>query len=521
MTPESILSSYFSKQHITYTSKHLTESLQFHPHYPSVISIVDILTDYRVDNMAVHIDPEQLIDVEFPAIAHVQEADQEGYILLEGINDGQISYRTPQNVTESLTDFYQKWTGVLVLLAPTPQAGEENYSISIKKSKGKQWEKIAGFTGLALIGLTALGTSLNHSAVGLSLVALFGFIVSVFLVMKEFGSSNSFIEKICKINDQVNCQAILASKGAKIGGWFSWAEVGFVYFAGQLFALFFQSSTSFELLFVISLLALPYVLFSVYYQGVILKQWCALCLGIQGVLILQSLYLGLLNDWTIDWMAVITSFSELKWFLLPFSIWLLVKGFIQSAQKLPQVTKELMAFKRDHSLFRNTLERNATIDCTAFEEELILGGVEAPILLTMVSNPNCNPCAFAHEQVEKLLARYPDVLKVQIRFVGNPAISHNLLGISDPKRFMEGLKIWYQSRDLEKWKNWIGAIDSERGKKLVIAQNHWANTIAIQHTPTFFINGQRLAAPFVLDNIKYHLKELCPEAETAATHEKN
>ncbi len=338
MTPESILSSYFSQQNIAYTSEHLTESLQFHPHYPSVVSIVDILTDYRVDNMAVDIEREQLTGVEFPVIAHVQEADQKGYILLEGLNDGQISYRTPQNVTESLTDFYQKWTGILILLAFTPQAGEENYSVSIKKNQVKQWEKIAGFTGLALIGLTGLGTSVNHSALGLFFLSLLGFIVSVFLVMKEFGSSNSFIEKICKINDQVNCKAILESKVAKIGGWFSWAEVGFVYFAGQLFTLFFQSPTSFDLLLIISLLALPYVLFSVYYQGIILKQWCALCLGIQGVLILQPLYLGLLNGWAINWSAVIASLPQLKWFVLPVSLWLLVKGFIQSAQQLPGLT---------------------------------------------------------------------------------------------------------------------------------------------------------------------------------------
>lgn len=519
MTPESILLSYFSQQNIAYTSEHLTESLQFHPHYPSVISIVDILTDYRVDNMAVHIEPEQLTDVEFPAIAHIQESDQEAFILLEGIHDGKISYRTPQNVTEPLADFYKKWTGILILLAPTPQAGEENYSVSIKKNQVKQWEKIAGFTGLALIGLTGLGTSFNHSALGLSLVALFGFIVSVFLVMKEFGSSNSFIEKICKINNQVNCKAVLESKVAKIGGWFSWAEVGFVYFAGQLFTLFFQSSTSFELIFVISLLALPYVLFSVYYQAFIIKQWCALCLGIQGVLILQSLYLGLLNDWNIGWSAVVTALPQLKCFILPISLWLLVKGFIQSAQKLPQVNKQLIAFKRDSDLFRSTLEKNRAVDCKEFEEELILGRVDAPILLTMVSNPNCNPCAQAHEQIEKLLARYPEALKVQIRFIGNPNICQNLLGISEPQRFMEGLKVWYQSRDLEKWKRLMNSVDAERGKKLVIYQNQWASKIAIQHTPTFFINGQRLVSPFGLDDIKYHIKELCPEAEAAENEE--
>ncbi len=178
-----------------------------------------------------------------------------------------------------------------------------------------------------------------------------------------------------------------------------------------------------------------------------------------------------------------------------------------------------MAFKRDAHLFRSSLEKKKAIDCKEFEEEVILGRLDAPVLLTMVSNPNCNPCARAHEQIEKLLARYPEALKVQIRFIGNPDICQNLLGIEEQERFMEGLKVWYQLRDLEKWKNLMGPTDLERGKKIVIYQNQWASKIAIQHTPTFFINGQRLESPFALDDIKYHIKDLCPEAEIAENEE--
>ena len=48
------------------------------------------------------------------------------------------------------------------------------------------------------------------------------------------------------------------------------------------------------LLLGINILALPYTIFSVYYQWRVAKQWCVLCLVVQGLLILgvANLILG-------------------------------------------------------------------------------------------------------------------------------------------------------------------------------------------------------------------------------------
>jgi len=50
-----------------------------------------------------------------------------------------------------------------------------------------------------------------------------------------------------------------------------------------------EASASLAIVSLFNLLALPYIIFSVYYQWRVAKQWCVLCLAVQALLLAGGL----------------------------------------------------------------------------------------------------------------------------------------------------------------------------------------------------------------------------------------
>ena len=111
------------------------------------------------------------------------------------------------------------------------------------------------------------------------------------LILHEFEVHLSFTDKLCHLNKATNCNTVLNDKASKVFGWFGWADAGFIYFTGWL--LFLVQGFNGQGLSIIGYfigIILPYPLFSIYYQGFVLKKWCPMCLGVQFILILSLFY---------------------------------------------------------------------------------------------------------------------------------------------------------------------------------------------------------------------------------------
>ncbi len=120
----------------------------------------------------------------------------------------------------------------------------------------------------------------------LLLIKLAGIAATTLLLIYEIDKSNAFVKSICTAGKQTNCAAVLQSKASKILG-MSWSEAGFFYFASTFLFLLFPGISFMAkicLLSIANCLAAPYILFSVYYQWKVVKQWCPLCLTVQAVL---------------------------------------------------------------------------------------------------------------------------------------------------------------------------------------------------------------------------------------------
>src|SRR5699024_12035574 len=115
------------------------------------------------------------------------------------------------------------------------------------------------------------------------LLSLIGMVVTGGLLWYEVDHQNPVLKKICTSGRNTNCGNVLQSKAAKLGGIISWSEIGFIYFSGGFLSLLLSGMSS-DVMFLLgwlNVLAAPYVLFSIYYQWRIAREWCVLCLTVQ------------------------------------------------------------------------------------------------------------------------------------------------------------------------------------------------------------------------------------------------
>jgi len=279
---------------VPFTFRGVNDSLKQHPDYPSIAALHDVLKEYGVDNMVLQVDKEKLDEIPLPFIAQMR-GKTNGFITFTQVTDDRVSYTANNSLSKtkaiSRKQFEEDWSGVALLAEKTEQAGEKDFETNLKKEKLLQWRMpllVSALVFLLILAFSSAGIfSLTY--VILTLLKLAGMLVTGMLLWYEIDKNNPFLQKVCSGSKATNCNAILQSKEAKLFGIISWSEIGFFYFAGGLVFVISTQEKSPELLAWLNLAALPYTLFSVYYQWRIAKQWCPLCLAVQALLIAEAI----------------------------------------------------------------------------------------------------------------------------------------------------------------------------------------------------------------------------------------
>jgi uncharacterized membrane protein len=432
-----------------------------------------LLDIYRVANLAARLQPEQLIGVSFPCVAHCQHSTGAAYfVVVEGVQNEQVTYSDGIKTHQiSLAVFANEWTGAVLLLAPDAQSGEPNYTQNRKAQQTQLLQRVwAGF-GLGLLGLMLLSRANTGQEAVWLLVQGLGLGLCVLLLANEFGKPAAWISKLCQVGTQVNCQAVLRAPVAKLFGWLSLSEVGFVYFLGNVIS--FALSSALLAKGLVAGAVLPLTLWSVYYQGRVAKVWCMLCLSVMAVLWLGFLvsfpFGGIPLGGTPSGGVLSLPFSQLgmlvgSW-LVAAGVWFLVRPFVVNTQQKTGVEQELGRWRYNSSLFLSSLRGQSPTSLVPLLNEDQIGSLDAPVVLTMVSNPHCNPCKEAYRELTTWQSYFCDELQLRIRHINS-------------------------------------------GEERYRTHDEWANQVAIEYTPTLFINGRKLPEPYSVNDIRYHIRAL-------------
>lgn len=491
----------------------IRDKLSMHPDFPSLLSISDVLTYWKIDNTALQLNTvEQLRELPLPFVVH-QKRQGGWFSLITRIEGDQFTYWDSNEGTgqQSLESFERTWTGVVLIAETNTDSGETDYESEHQKQRLDALRQPALYTlgGITLVlTLSILLPSLTLLQGSWLLTKTLGLTLSIALLAKQFGSRNSLVDRLCRIGAKSNCQSLLDSPAAKLWGWLSWAEIGTLYFAGSLCVGLLGPN---PLLGWLALCALPYTIFSVYYQARVARIWCPLCLGVQAVLLAEGAlsFAGLLLPVTLLHAAYVC-----MGFTLPLLGWLLLKPTLTSAQMQRGEHKDLMAFKRNSLIFSTLLmNQEAMATLPSHLRPLLIGQPDAAHTLTIVTNPYCGPCARKHKELEALLHQSP-AIAVRLVFLTSEVaddkvtrLAQHLLSL-DPAVAPGALTAWFAQSpfDYEAWAiQFPLPADRDDAQQMAIEHGRWCRNAGITSTPNVFIDGYRFSDLYQLTDLPWLL----------------
>lgn len=502
------------------TEETVEETLKNHPDYPSLLATSDSLYEWKIENIAVRVKPEQLTEVPVPFLTYLH-INRGIFALVKSVKDDYIEWiHTTEGSKREKTDvFFKKWDGVVLIAETNSESGEKNY---IEKRKKEILNNLR--IPLLLIGMSLIVINLfyRNFATDWHLNALIftkfaGTIVSSLLLWQSIDKNNPFIKNLCQAGGKVNCNAILNSDAAQVTSWLSWSEVGFFYFGGGFVALMLNPNSMF-LLWGIGATALFYTFWSFYYQAFVAKQWCTLCLVVQGLFVVEFfINVNYISDLS-KYSQLITG-NEFISFLFGVSIisllWVFLKPILQKSQQVVPLKNNLRRFKNNPDLFLSLLQKQAEIPFLP-TNTINFGNPNAVHTLTMVTNTFCQPCAKTHKIIEELLENNEN-LNCQVVFLAS--------NIADDKRGIvakiilslpthqqaEALHQWYKNeeRNIEKWQKQLNAtIENKKAESIISQHELWCEIAKIEATPTLFLDGYKIPELYRIVDLKGVLKYL-------------
>lgn len=504
------------KLQVTRTS--LEKDLTNHPDYPSLLSIADVLALYGVENISIISTMEKLSEAPFPCIVPIKSATNGDnfFTIISAVKDNLVHYYDPKKSRWGNTNyetFREKWPSGIVLLVDAEGAfNETDYVIKRRKEKQLNAGRYSTWLTLPVFALTYCLYYLfrdGHTALfssGFFLSSLLGCAVCSLLLWYEFDSYNPILQQICSTGKKVNCSAILNSSASKIGN-ISWSSIGFIYFSGALFTQLMTGIENAYSLFTLAsfnTFAVPYVVFSIYYQWRIAKQWCLMCLTVQALLILQF-SLSLFAHWHTaisigKVLNVQLIFPVIFSYLVPIVSLSLLLAQLRSAKEGKSHKVDLQRLKHNRHVFEVLLQKQPVITESVKDLGIILGNPDALYTVIKVCNPYCKPCSKSHRQIENLLRINPDV-KIQIIYTANSderdmtgtPVKH-FLALAETNQedlVRAALNDWYSADE----KDYAAFADKypinddlKKQNTKVNAMRKWCDATHVAFTPTFFIS---------------------------------
>jgi uncharacterized membrane protein len=494
--------------------------LKLHPTYPDLNSVISILDELGIENMPVRIDISQLNNIPYPALAHVNSRNGEFIVLLKK-DERNITYFDTEVgiVVEQLDKFEEKWGGVILLVKSSSSSGEFEYFVNYKKVKLKRF---VNYTSIIIFTLFLIWIflSLAENVKFLFALNLVGLFFSINLLLRQLGFKMNILDSYCSVGNS-SCDDVLESNRLKLFGEISLAEVSSVYFSSELIGLSISKFINIEYpSFLLSILSIPLVSLTLYYQFQIIKKHCNACLTISALLISKLIYFILFN------FNLIINLSSLIYLVsigLPLLLlWLNLKDFFVDAAKLESANKRLKKFNRNFELFKLINEKLSKIDLppVLFSDFRIQDPKK--INVTVVSNPTCKACETVHIYLMKLEEKYKDNLNFSFVFLPDLANKKSLsyqmvetvcslhLASLDVKHAIDD---WYKygKWDFDKWiKDYSNKsqYDSLQVENIIKSHFIWSNAVKIERTPTIVINNKILPYEYNVYDLNFLFSQI-------------
>ncbi len=493
------------------------EYLETHPDEGSLLAYSDALNHFKIENAAIRIDQNDLITLPTPFIAFSQIHGGTFYVVKK-LSENTIEWFDTQKgwVKDKLEEFTKTWTGVVLLAETDEKSGEKNYT---SQRRNEILNNIRIPVAISIIVLVFLYFILQAPFAGINIYFLLalkavGMVISTLLFVKSIDNANSLVNKLCNAGSKISCQSILDSPAAKITPWLNLSDLGFIYFFSSLIFILLLGnnlSTFFTYHSITSTFALVFGAYSIYYQGKIARIWCPLCLGVVCILALEALIVFSIFEpfFSISATFILSLLISLSF---PTIFLLLYKNERIKAVEKDGLKNELSRLKSNPKIIDSLMASQKPMPFLPNGMGIIsIGNKHADNVLTIISNPLCNPCAKMHDRIEKVLDKSEN-LRCDIVFVTN----HNDLDIgakvvrkilSLPANLQEeATSFWYRNnnRNFDAWnKRYHNFEEKEVAELFRKEQKQWSDEAEIKSTPTLFYNGKKLPNIIKVEDLEF------------------
>ncbi len=521
---DKIVLEFLIKNKIRIDNEELKLQIQSHPSYPSLHAITGVLDHFDIENMALDIPQNKEVYAQLPKHFIAQLKNEEGeHILFVDKNDTTVKLNFSDNKKEKLTksEFLKQWTGIVVVV------DEEKLNTLTKPSLTKYLSLLPILLLVTVLGFT-LFNNVTFSAFNVShfVLSAIGVYISVLLVKHELGINSETVEKLCNQTEKTSCNAVLNSKGANLFGLFKLSDVSFVYFTSITFAwlLFYITTnvTVFNAMICLSLATVPVIIYSVYYQAVVVKKWCPLCLVTASVLLFQSLLAYLLNPF--NFIVELNGFLILSLSFLSITVlYSYIKPILSAKLGLDKTKVAYFKFKRKFSLFNALYSNNTFIETNIVNiNEIVLGNKNAKTEIVVITNPLCGFCKATHQAVDKLLKNATNDIKVTIRFNINTEnkedISYKIatalinLYQKDKIACSEAMHhIYTDGVDVTKWIATYNSYTINSQFNILDTEKQWCLDNSINFTPAVYLNNKEYPKEYDLSDLNFFMDDLIEE----------
>lgn len=503
---------------VPFTGKFLKEKILTHPQYPSLLSLSDTLEEYGVESVAAKLGPERLDDFPLPGIVQVSLANGTFFNVITAVSENMVSVFDEKGKQKDISrlDFLKMWTGVCLLVETKENATEPEIGQKIRDRR-----IIRGLVALGVVSLLlwlGLGLVENGSS-GLFLfyflLKLLGLSISGILLWYQQDRENPTLQKFCSGVKSVDCNSVLDSKAFQLlDGRINPSMLASAYFFAGLGLLVSSALFSMPFLAWLSMTTIPVVIYSFYYQGMVIKKWCRFCLLIQGVLVLEALAVLGGGFWEGG-----LSFSALGLFLFLFTgvvlggVW--IKPMLGRQDELYKAKRDLAKLKSNKQLFQAAFSQSRKMQNVPQGLGILMKGETPKHQVIKVCSPYCNPCSRVHPVLESLF----DTGNIDLQILFTPGRGdeqkektvRHLLAIEskgDSKLTQQALDDWYgaEKKDYSafaaKYPMNGELIQQEEKMK---AMEDWCEKENISYTPTLFIDGYELPKEYNVEDLKYIL----------------
>jgi uncharacterized membrane protein len=524
-----VAENYLRLLHTSVTRTSVRKDINESPHYPSLLSLSATFNKYNISNNAFEVSKEELTRFEPPFVAFMNMPNTgTDFVLVTEITDESVSYLFASSRKSKMDkeEFLRRYQNVVWIAEADEQSGEPDYNKKRKKEKLLRIKKMAWYIGLValLFILFTMNIPVRDHILFFSILILklAGALTAVMLVIYDADPKNDFVKSLCNAGTQMNCDAVLTSKAARIMG-ISWAEIGLLYFSGTGLWLLFAGLSFVDkatLLSIGGVLASPYIVFSIYYQSQVIKQWCPLCLTVQGILFLELIW-SIINLRSLESLSAFTGLLDpmeilaiIFCILFPMVFWFAIKPLLTMANKASFYQSAYKRLQHNPDIFMSLLKQQAQAPEHWQNLGITIGNPNAVNQIIKVCNPYCGPCAKAHPELEELVKLNSNV-QIKIIFTakntetdrGAPVVKHLLAVASqgNPAKTQKALDDWYlgEPKDYELFsvKYPLNAELVQQDNKIE-AMSQWCDQAQITHTPTIFVNGFRLPEIYGIEELK-------------------